>query len=116
VYSAPGYGVLNRRDVPTDGGKMSFISHLLQTSQVRGEQRMWPFEERLGGEGCSLYVLPSNSSAFIGQLLYSCSICARGEKVAKEQKEKRRDVCVCVCGCVCARARALLSPISFFFM
>ena len=97
MYSAPGYGVLNRRDMTTDGGKMSFISHLLQSSQVRGEQRMGFFEVRLGGEGCCCYVLPSNSSAFIGQLLYSCSICARGERVAKEQKKKRSGVCVCVC-------------------
>ena len=79
---------------------MSFTSHLLQTSQVRGEQWKGPWEVRLGGEGWSRYVLPSNSRAFIGQLLYSCSICARGEKVAKEQYEKRRCVCVCVCVCV----------------
>ena len=99
MYSAPGYGVLNRRDVTTDAGKMSFISHLLQSSQVRGEQRMGLFEVRVGGEGRCCYVLPSNSSAFIGQLLYSCSICAKSERVAKEQKKKRRGVCVCVCVC-----------------
>ena len=80
---------------------MSFISHLLQSSQVRGEQRMGLFEVRLGGERRCCYVLPSNSSAFIGQLLYSCSICARGERVAREQKKKRPGVCVCVCVCVC---------------